>query len=54
MADIEFIFNENKARYGFRRVTKELNKKYLINHKKVLRLMKKMNLKGKVPKEKNG
>ena len=52
MADIEFIFNKNKARYGFRRVTKELNKKYLINHKKVLRLMKKMNLKGKVPKEK--
>ena len=52
MADIELIFNSNKARYGFRRVTKELNKKYLINHKKVLRLMKKMNLKGKVPKEK--
>ena len=38
---IKAIFNENKARYGYRRITLELkNRGYQINHKKVKRLMK--------------
>lgn len=36
------IFTENKARYGYRRITLELkNRDKLVNHKKVKRLMKK-------------
>ena len=35
------VFNENEQRYGYRRITDELHAKgILINHKKVLRLMK--------------
>lgn len=38
---IKAIFNENKARYGYRRITLELkNRGHQINHKKVKRLMK--------------
>jgi transposase InsO family protein len=37
------IFNENKRRYGYRRITGELHKRgILINHKTVLRLMKEL------------
>ena len=43
--DIIRIFrDENKCRYGYRRVTSELRKKYIINHKTVQRLMKEMGL----------
>ncbi len=42
---IQDIFDENKQRYGFKRITEELhNRGYNINHKKVLRLMTKMSL----------
>ncbi len=47
------IFYANRGRYGVRRVHRELlNQGYDINHKKVQRLMKKLSLKGKRPKEK--
>ena len=43
--EILSIFHENKGRYGYRRITLELkNRGYIINHKKVLRLMKIMGL----------
>ena len=43
--EIEIIYNENKGRYGYRRITMELhNRGYIINHKTVLRLMKQLNL----------
>ncbi|GAB6179716.1 hypothetical protein JCM14036_30870 [Desulfotomaculum defluvii] len=39
------IFNENKGRYGHRRITAELKKKGItINHKTVLKLMNELNL----------
>lgn len=39
--EITAIFNNNKQRYGYRRVTLELkNRSYSINHKRVKRLMK--------------
>lgn len=42
---ISQIFTDNKGRYGYRRITAELNKQGLIiNHKTVLRLMKELNL----------
>lgn len=38
---IKMIYNENKGRYGYRRITLELkNRGYIINHKTVLKLMK--------------
>lgn len=47
------IFNENKNRYGYRRITLELkNRGYVINHKRVKRLMKVLNLFGIQPKAK--
>ena len=50
---IQNIFEENKQRYGFKRITAELrNRGYLVNHKKVLRLMKKMSLKATKRKQK--
>ena len=50
---IKEIFEQNKERYGVRRVHHELlNRGYIINHKKVQRLMNHMGLKGKRPKEK--
>ena len=53
MDTIHQIFTNNKQRYGVRRVHQELlNKGYNINHKKVQRLMHKMMLTGKRPKEK--
>ena len=53
MDEIKRIYEANKGRYGVRRIYHELlNRGHIINHKKVQRLMKKMELKGKRPKEK--
>ncbi|EQB21898.1 Mobile element protein [Dehalobacter sp. UNSWDHB] len=42
---LQQIFNDNKGRYGYRRITAELKKQgAIINHKTVLRLMKESNL----------
>ena len=47
------IYNENKGRYGYRRITLELrNRGYIVNHKKVKRIMKKLGLFGLTPKAK--
>lgn len=47
------MFEANKGRYGYRRILTELRAKgYTINHKTVLKLMKKLGLKGK--QRKNG
>lgn len=47
-AEITNIFNQNKGRYGYRRVMAVLHMKgYLLNHKTVLKLMRSLNLKGK-------
>ena len=46
--EISDIFNANKGRYGYRRITQVLKEKgYTINHKTVLKLMNSLNLKGK-------
>lgn len=43
---IKSIFHKHKGRYGYRRITNELqNKGIIINHKTVLRLMKLLGLK---------
>lgn len=43
---IRTIYNQHKGRYGYRRITDELqNKAIIINHKTVLRLMKLLGLK---------
>lgn len=40
------IYQENKGRYGYRRITLELrNRKYTVNHKTVQKLMKQLELK---------
>ena len=53
MEEILSVFTLHKGRYGVRRIYHELlNKGYTVNHKKVQRLMHKMGLKGKRPKEK--
>ncbi len=45
-SEITVIFNENQGRYGYRRITMELhNRGYVINHKTVQSLMKKLGLK---------
>ena len=50
---IQQIFAQNKGRYGARRVHKELvNRGYVINHKRVQRIMHEAGLFGKRPKEK--
>lgn len=50
---IQKIFDDNNARYGYRRITIELKAQgIIVNHKKVKRLMKVMNLYGYVPKAK--
>ena len=47
------IFNQNKGRYGYRRILLELkNLGYVINHKTVLKLMKSLNIQGKQRKNK--
>ena len=46
--EIQEIFNSNKGRYGYRRITMAMhNKGYVINHKTVLKLMNELGLKGK-------
>lgn len=51
--DIVEVFDENKSRYGYRRILAELRKKgYTLNHKTVLKLMRSLNLRGK--QSKNG
>ncbi len=51
--EIQKIFTEHKGRYGVRRVYQELlNRGFIVNHKRVQRLMKIMGLAGKRPKEK--
>ena len=52
-AKIREIFKEHKGRYGYRRITLEMrNQGYEINHKKVKRLMKVMDLYSITPKAK--
>lgn len=51
--DILEIFNQNKGRYGYRRILFVLKQKgYTINHKTVLKLMNELNIKGKQRKNK--
>ena len=46
--EIQEIYNANKGRYGYRRITIEMhNKGYEINHKTALKLMSILGLKGK-------
>ena len=53
VVEIQQIFASNKGRYGVRRVYRELvNRGYTVNHKRVQRLMHKIGLLGKRPKEK--
>ena len=53
MTKIRTLFEENKGRYGVRRIYQELkNQGYKINHKKVQHLMHLLSLKGKRPKDK--
>jgi transposase InsO family protein len=42
--EIRQIYNDSKGRYGYRRITKELQKTHKINHKTVQRLMRKMGI----------
>lgn len=50
---IRKIYNSNKGRYGYPRITLELKKQgYKINHKRIQRLMKLMNLKAINPRAK--
>lgn len=47
-AEIKELFETNKQRYGYRRITLLLRQKgIVINHKTVLKLMKSLNLRGK-------
>ena len=51
--EIQEIYNTNKGRYGYRRITIAMrNKGYIINHKTVQKLMNNLGLKGK--QSKNG
>ena len=43
-AEIRRIYDESKGRYGYRRITAELRKTHLVNHKTVQRLMRKMGI----------
>ena len=53
LEEIKSIFEENKRRYGVRRVYRELvNRGHKVNHKRVQRLMHEAGLVGKRPKEK--
>lgn len=50
--EIKAIYDENKGRYGYRRITLELrNRGYIINHKTVLRLMNILELKSIIRKK---
>ena len=53
LAEIQTIFHVNKGRYGVRRIYQELRRRgYVVNHKRVQRLMHVNGLFGKRPKEK--
>ena len=48
-AEIQAIFTEHKENYGYRRVTLELrNRGFVVNHKKVQRLMKTLGLSARI------
>ena len=48
MNEIIHIFYAHKERYGYRRITLELNRRgFIVNHKTVQRLMKRMGLAGR-------
>ena len=48
-AEIQAIFTEQKGNYGYRRIHLELrNRGYVVNHKRVQRLMKVLNLQAKM------
>ena len=48
-AELQLIFIEHKGNYGYRRIHLELrNRGYLVNHKRVQRLMKVLNLQAKM------
>lgn len=50
---IEEIYHENKGRYGYRRILLELaNRGYRVNHKKVKRIMRLLNVRGITPRGK--
>ena len=47
--EIEAIYNEHKGNYGYRRITLELrNRGFIVNHKKVQRLMKLLGLTARI------
>ena len=47
--EIQAIYNEHKGNYGYRRMTLELrNRGYVVNHKKVQRLMKVLSLSARI------
>ncbi|MFS9000599.1 IS3 family transposase [Streptococcus infantis] len=51
-AEIQSIFTEHKGNYGYRRIHLELrNRGYVVNHKRVQRLMKVLNLKAIIRKK---
>ena len=53
LSEIKEIFYQHKRRYGVRRIHHELiNRGYIVNHKRVQRLMHNTDLLGKRPKEK--
>ena len=48
-AEIQSIYSEHKGNYGYRRVTLELrNRSFVVNHKKVQRLMKVLGLAARI------
>ena len=48
-AEIQSIYSEHKGNYGYRRVTLELrNRGFVVNHKKVQRLMKVLGLTARI------
>ena len=48
-AEIQSIFTEHRGNYGYRRMTLELrNRGYIVNHKKVQRLMKVLDLSARI------
>ncbi|WP_314073050.1 IS3 family transposase [uncultured Granulicatella sp.] len=53
LLEIQTIFHENKGRYGVRRIYQELRRRgYVVNHKRIQRLMHINDLFGKRPKQK--
>ena len=51
LLEIQTIFHENKGRYGVRRIYQELRRRgYVVNHKRIQRLMHINDLFGKRPK----